>query len=61
MDSLKQSSKVQILRNSSTFSGLNDYEINQLADLSIISPDRDQAIILDETKLRLLSEGPPHV
>ncbi len=32
---MKQSSKVQILRNSSIFSGLNDDEINQLADLSI--------------------------
>lgn len=32
---MKQSSKVQILRYSSIFSGLNDGEINQLADLSI--------------------------
>lgn len=32
---MKQSNKVQILRNSSIFSGLNDNEINQLADLSI--------------------------
>ncbi len=32
---MKQSSKVQILRNSSIFSGLNDEELGELADLSI--------------------------
>ena len=61
--SLPYTSRAEILKESLIFSSLGEDELAELAKLSIERNFKPEEFVFweDETKLKLLSEGPPRV